>query len=88
MPKVLMYCTRTCPYCVRAERLLKKKGVKIEQIDVGRKPQLWKKMEKLTRRNTVPQIFIDDYHVGGFDDLSGLDISGKLDELLSKKQLS
>lgn len=85
MSKVLMYCTRTCPYCVRATRLLKSKGVKIENIDVGGKPQLWKKMEKLTRRNTVPQIFIDDYHVGGFDDLTTLDISGKLDKLLGKK---
>ena len=86
MPKVLMYCTRTCPYCVRAERLLRSKGQKIEIIDVGAKPQLWKKMEKLTRRNTVPQIFIDDYHVGGFDDLTDLDLSGKLDELLGKNQ--
>ena len=85
MPNVLMYCTRTCPYCVRAERLLKSKGVKIELIDVGRNPQLWKKMEKLTKRNTVPQIYIDDFHVGGFDDLSALDVAGKLDEMLGKK---
>ncbi|MDH5765672.1 MAG: glutaredoxin 3 [Gammaproteobacteria bacterium] len=82
MPKVVMYCTRSCPYCARAEKLLKKKGVKIEIIDVGRDRQLWKEMEKLTKRNTVPQIFIDEYHVGGFDDLSGLDRQGKLDDLL------
>ena len=83
MPKVLMYCTKSCPYCLRAERLLQKKGVKIEMIDVGGKPSLWKEMEKKTRRNTVPQIYIDDYHVGGFDDLSALDMEGKLDKLLA-----
>ena len=80
-----MYCTRTCPYCQRAERLLKKKGVDhIEKIDVGGDRQLWKDMEKLIRRNTVPQIFIDDYHVGGCDDLTELDRQGKLDSLLAK----
>ena len=84
MPKVVMYCTRSCPYCVRAEKLLKKKGVNIEKIDVSKNRQLWKDMEKLTKRNTVPQIFIDDFHVGGFDDLSELDMQGKLDDLLTK----
>ena len=79
-----MYCTRSCPYCVRAEKLLKKKGVNIEKIDVSKNRQLWKDMEKLTKRNTVPQIFIDDFHVGGFDDLSELDMQGKLDDLLAK----
>ncbi|MCW9014050.1 MAG: glutaredoxin 3 [Gammaproteobacteria bacterium] len=83
MPKVLMYCTRSCPYCLRAEKLLKKKGVKLEIIDVGGKPSLWKEMEQRTGRNTVPQIYIDDYHVGGFDDLSDLDMAGKLDKLLA-----
>ena len=82
MPKVLMYCTKYCPYCVRAEKLLKKKGVNVEEIDVS-DPAKWKDMEKLTKRNTVPQIYIDDYHVGGFDDLSDLDVNGKLDKLLS-----
>ena len=83
MAKVIMYCTRSCPYCVRAEKLLKSKGVKIEQIDVGGNRSLWRKMEKLSGRNTVPQIFIDDYHVGGFDDLSELDLDGRLDKLLA-----
>jgi len=82
MPKVVMYCTRSCPYCVRAEKLLKKKGVNVEKLDVSDSAK-WKAMEKLTKRNTVPQIFIDDYHVGGFDDLSDLDRGGKLDKLLS-----
>jgi glutaredoxin 3 len=83
MAKVVMYCTRSCPYCIRAEKLLKSKGARIERIDVGGNRGLWQKMEKLTRRNTVPQIFIDDYHVGGFDDLSELDMDGKLDKLLA-----
>jgi len=83
MAKILMYCTRSCPYCVRAEKLLQKKGVEITKIDVGGDKKLWKDMEKRSRRNTVPQIFIDDYHVGGFDDLSELDMAGKLDKLLT-----
>ena len=83
MPKVLMYCTKSCPYCLRAERLLQKKGVDIEMIDAS-KASVWKEMEKRTKRNTVPQIYIDDYHVGGFDDLSALDMEGKLDKLLAK----
>lgn len=73
-----MYCTRSCPYCIRAERLLKKQGAKIEKIDVGKTPNLWKKMQQLTKNNTVPQIFIDDLHIGGFDDLSEFDRAGKL----------
>lgn len=85
MPKVSMYCTRSCPYCVRAERLLKKRGVKnLELIDVGRDKKLWSAMEKKTKRNTVPQIYIESYHVGGFDDLAALDRSGKLEPLLKK----
>jgi len=85
MPHVIMYRTRSCPYCHRAERLLKKRGVKkIEVIDVAGDKKLWNAMEKKTKRNTVPQIYIDDYHVGGFDDLADLDISGKLAELLKK----
>jgi glutaredoxin 3 len=83
MPKIVMYCTKSCPYCVRAERLLKKRGASIEKIDVGSKPHLWKEMEKLTKRNTVPQIFIGDQHIGGFDDLSDFDMAGKLEPLLA-----
>jgi len=83
MPKVVMYCTKSCPYCIRAERLLKKRGASIEIIDVGKNPQLWKEMEKRTKRNTVPQIYIDDLHIGGFDDLSDFDRAGKLEPLLA-----
>jgi len=84
MAQIRMYCTRSCPYCHRAERLLKKRGVKnINKIDVGGDRKLWKTMENETRRNTVPQIFIGDHHVGGFDELAELDMSGKLKALLS-----
>lgn len=85
MAKIRMYCTKSCPFCHRAERLLKKLGVKsIETIDVGGDKKLWKAMEKETGRNTVPQIYIGDYHVGGFDDLADLDMAGKLKPMLAK----
>jgi len=84
MAQVRMYCTKSCPYCQRAERLLKKRGFKkIEKIDVSDR-KLWKAMEKETRRNTVPQIYIGGHHIGGFDDLAELDMAGKLMQLLSK----
>lgn len=83
MQNVRIYRTRSCPYCVRAEALLKKRGVKTMQvIDVGGNKKLWAKMEKETRRKTVPQIFIGDLHVGGYDDLAKLDKKGKLGKLL------
>jgi len=83
MNKVRIYRTHSCPYCRRAESLLKKRGVnKMQVIDVGRNKKLWSVMEKETRRNTVPQIFIGDYHVGGFDELATLDKKGRLKALL------
>lgn len=85
MVKVLMYCTEVCPYCVNAERLLKSKGVtEIEKIRIDLQPELRDSMIDKTGRRTVPQIYIDDYHVGGFDDLSALDRSGGLSPLLNK----
>jgi len=83
MARVLMYCTRSCPYCQRAERLLRRKKAKIEKIDLGSNQAAWNKMEKLTGRNTVPQIYIGDKHIGGFDDLTDLDMAGQLDTLLA-----
>lgn len=84
MARVRMYRTKSCPYCQRAERLLKKRGVKkIEVIDVAGDKRLWAAMEKETHRKTVPQIFINGQHIGGFDDLSALDMRGKLTRLLS-----
>jgi glutaredoxin 3 len=85
MAKVLMYCTAVCPYCVRAEQLLKRKGVQeIEKIRVDLQPELRVAMMEKTGRRTVPQIYINGAHVGGYDDLASLDQAGGLDELLSK----
>ena len=84
MKKVRMYSTAICPYCVMAERLLKARGVSvIEKLRVDLNPELRVEMVERTRRRTVPQIYIGDTHVGGFDDLSHLDREGKLYELLN-----
>ncbi|MCZ2136289.1 MAG: glutaredoxin 3 [Burkholderiales bacterium] len=84
MAKVLMYSTAVCPYCIQAERLLKAKGVDtIEKIRVDLDPAQREQMIATTGRRTVPQIFIGDTHVGGFDDLSALDRAGGLDPLLA-----
>jgi glutaredoxin 3 len=78
-----MYSTAICPYCVMAERLLLRKGVsQIEKLRVDQDPALRAEMMERTRRRTVPQIYIGETHVGGFDDLARLDRSGQLDTLL------
>ena len=83
MTRIRMYSTAVCPYCQRAEMLLKSKGVaEIEKIRVDLDPGQREVMMEKTGRRTVPQIYIDDYHVGGFDDLAALDRAGKLDPLL------
>jgi len=82
MVDVVMYTTGVCPYCVRARKLLDKKGVKYTEIRVDHDPSQWPEMEQRSGRSTVPQIFIGEFHVGGFDDLSELDLEGKLDPLL------
>ena len=80
---VKMYCTAVCPYCVRAEQLLKARGVShIDKIRVDLDPQQRDLMVERTGRRTVPQIYIGDRHVGGFDDLSALDREGGLLPLL------
>ncbi len=85
MAKVLMYSTAVCPYCVRAEQLLKRKGVReIEKIRVDLQPELRVAMMEKTGRRTVPQIYITGAYVGGCDDLASLDHAGGLDELLAK----
>jgi glutaredoxin 3 len=85
MAKVSMYCTGVCPYCVMAERLLQGKGVtQIEKIRVDLDPARQEEMTTRTGRRTVPQVYVDDYHVGGFDDLSALDRAGELGPLLAK----
>lgn len=86
MAKVLMYSTAVCPYCIRAEQLLQRKGViEIEKIRVDLQPELRVAMMEKTGRRTVPQIYINDEHVGGYDDLAALDRAGKLDPLLAKQ---
>jgi glutaredoxin 3 len=81
--KVRMYSTAVCPFCVRAERLLNAKGVSaIEKIRVDLDPRLREQMVSQTGRRTVPQIYIGDTHVGGFEDLAALDQAGRLDPLL------
>jgi glutaredoxin 3 len=84
MPPVTMYATGWCPYCIRAEALLKSKGVdNIHKIRVDLEPHRKDEMIERTGRRTVPQIYIGDTHVGGFDDLYALDRQGKLDPLLA-----
>ena len=84
MAHVKMYCTAVCPYCVMAEKLLTKKGVTdIEKIRVDLDPAKREEMMQITHRRTVPQIFIGERHVGGFDDLSALDAGGELAPLLA-----
>jgi glutaredoxin 3 len=83
MANVKMYTTAVCPYCINAERLLLSKGVvAIEKIRVDLQPDLRLEMMEKTGKRTVPQIYIDEYHVGGFDDLRALDVAGELDSLL------
>ncbi|MDE3207885.1 MAG: glutaredoxin 3 [Pseudomonadota bacterium] len=82
--KVVMYTTGFCPFCMMAERLLKSRGVEhIDKIRVDLEPHLRENMERLTGRRTVPQIYINETYVGGYDDLAALDRSGKLLSLLN-----
>lgn len=83
--KVEVYSKATCPYCIRAMRLLAAKGADFENIDINREPE--RRAEMISRsngRSTVPQIFIDGRHIGGCDDLMGLEYDGKLDSLLGR----
>lgn len=83
MAKITMYSTGVCPFCQMAERLLKAKGVAaIDKIRVDLDPARRVEMMEKTGRRTVPQIYIGDTHVGGYDDLAALDRAGRLDGLL------
>ncbi|MEK7989647.1 MAG: glutaredoxin 3 [Thiotrichaceae bacterium] len=83
MPTVVMYSTQICPYCMRAEHLLKNRGVEhIEKIMVDLDSEKMHEMMQRTGRRTVPQVFIGDKHIGGFDDLSELDMEDELLPLL------
>ena len=88
LPRVLMYSTAVCPFCVRAEQLLRARGVvEIEKVRVDLDPERRAEMMKKTARRTVPQIYIGETHVGGCDDLIALDHAGELLPLLSGEPL-
>ncbi|MDX9950978.1 MAG: glutaredoxin 3 [Methylophilaceae bacterium] len=84
MADVVMYTSAYCPYCMNAERLLASKGVSVTKIRVDLEPEQRIIMMERTGRRTVPQIYIDDRHIGGFDDLRALDLAGGLDPLLAE----
>lgn len=86
MAKVIMYCTEVCPYCVRAEHLLRRKGIQeIDKIRIDLHPERGEEMTQRTGRRTVPQIYINDTHVGGYDDMAALDQAGELDKMLAEQ---
>ena len=83
MPKVVMYGTAFCPYCTRARQLLQHQGIDYEDIRVDSEPLLRDEMlQRSNGRTSVPQIFIDDFHVGGCDDMFDLERQGELDQYL------
>ena len=85
MAKVLMYSTGACPFCMMAERLLKAKGVaEIEKVRIDLEPARRQEMMERTGRRTVPQIYVGERHVGGYDDLAALERAGKLAPLLAQ----
>lgn len=82
-PKVIVYSKLQCPYCVQAKQLLERKGVEYEEVRIDLDPARREEMLERSQRRTVPQIFINDYHVGGCDDLHELERNGQLDKLLA-----
>jgi glutaredoxin 3 len=82
-PKIVIYSGRFCGYCTAAERLFQSKKAEYELVKVDENQKMFDHMMEITGRRTIPQIFIDDFHVGGFDDLTALNQSGKLDKLLN-----
>ena len=82
MAKVVMYCTRACPYCQMALRLLQKKGVALDKIQVDDMPEKRAEMTRITGKTSVPQIFVGDTHIGGYTELAEMDMEGELDRLL------
>jgi len=81
-PKVVMYVAAWCPYCMRARGLLQSRGVTYEEIDVEAVPGARAEMRSRAGRSTVPQVFIGDNHVGGYEELQALDAAGRLDPML------
>lgn len=83
MAKIIIYTSAWCPYCIKAKQLLAQKGVNFQEITVDAKPQVRAEMREKAGKNTVPQIWINDQHIGGCDDLFALENTGKLDSLLA-----
>lgn len=81
-PRIRIYGSEYCGYCVAAKSLLERKGLTYEDIPVAAGTELWKVMEQESGRRTVPQIFIDDVPIGGFDELNTMNMSGELDRML------
>lgn len=84
MAQVVIYTTRICPYCVRAKQLLQRKGIAYEEVDVSNDYATRMQLVERTKQRTVPQIFINDQHIGGCDDLYALERQGALDPLLAQ----
>jgi glutaredoxin 3 len=82
MPTITMYSTGTCPYCAQAENLFKRKGLTVNKIRIDQNEVEYGNMIAKTGKRTVPQIYIDDHYVGGFDNLTALDREGQLATLL------
>jgi glutaredoxin 3 len=82
MPEIVIYTSQTCGYCQRAKRLLERKGVSYDEIRVDVDADRWREMSSRSGRDTVPQLFVGERHVGGFDDMVELDLDGELDPLL------
>ncbi|MDT4291760.1 glutaredoxin 3 [Methylomonas sp. MO1] len=83
MPDIIIYTAKLCPYCTMAKKLFDRKGVGYTEINVDAEPGLRQQMMEKTKRRTVPQIYIGERHIGGFDDLHELDMNHELDPLLS-----
>lgn len=84
MNEIIIYSTRICPYCMAAKRLLQQKGLDYKEIMIDQDMDQRALMMEKSGRTSVPQIFINDQHVGGFDDLNALNRSGKLDQMLAE----
>ncbi|MGY6276917.1 glutaredoxin 3 [Methylomonas sp. MgM2] len=82
MSEIVIYTGRFCPYCTMAKRLLDRKGAMYTEIDVDSEPSLREELMQRTNRRTIPQIFIGERHIGGFDDLQAMDMKKELDALL------
>lgn len=82
MPEIIIYTAIRCPYCTMAKRLFERKGATYTEIDIDSRPGLREEVMEKTRRRTVPQIYIGDRHIGGFDDLQAMDMQKQLDPLL------